>query len=942
MEEYYEFDCGCKFKILDSKVNKDGFPSMEYDFYNLRNCNKVWDLLETGNTKGVFQLESQLGQTWCEKFKPKSIDEIAILTSIIRPGSLEAEFDNKTVAQHFVDRKQGLEECTPMHPALGNILEETYNLSCFQEQSIQIARDIAGFDEGLGETLRKCLTKDTVFITATGPRTIKELYKGESKKVLSLDPVTGKNIFLPLKSVSYSGKKRVMRIRTEMGETICGTYDHRVYTDKGWKEIQNITKDDHVLINQRANIKGSRYFSNELMKLFGYFISEGCSSSGGVKITNSDEYVLSDITSSLDKLGEKYYIRKYKNGVKDVYITGSLRKFFLELFGRSKSRNKIIPNKILSSDKEGLKRFIGSYFSGDGYVSSKNLIGISSTSKEIILTLQAILITFGLNFSFRKKNSIYKGNIYHSYEITSANFLTVSRFRKLFGDNICLEKREKLFNITDKQPTSQCYHIPSSIIKKVSKNNQICDLEQKLVCGAIYNQNMSYDKADYINSMIQSDLLSFFINCDARFSKVRSVTSEGKQEVYDFEIDSNNHFAYANNILVHNSIGKKLVEKMAELKPKFIQGCVDNGLTEKDGEDIFSIIQSSERYSFNRSHSTIYSYLTYATAYIKVHFPALFFTSWLHDSKEKIDPTEERRDLIADAKRFNIQICSPTLEFISEGLGSEFFNTRDKVYFGLVDIKGIGYSEIKKLETEIKLAEKLLNKNVMKFTWFEFLCLVASKLKKTVVNNLILVGSTPGIESRKRMLLEYKVWEKLNDKETTWIINNYANYNSLSNSLKEYIKVDKKDDGPYNSASVKKLNGLIDTIEKVSYNTNDDPAWVSANEVHLMGVSLSSHVLDDYDISGDTTCKEMYDGKDSGTICAQITAVRETVTKNGKNPGQKMCFVKFEDQTDSIDGVCFPNVFLKDQDIIYIGSVVVASVKKGQGKGVIVNSLSKA
>ena len=240
------------------------------------------------------------------------------------------------------------------------------------------------------------------------------------------------------------------------------------------------------------------------------------------------------------------------------------------------------------------------------------------------------------------------------------------------------------------------------------------------------------------------------------------------------------------------------------------------------------------------------------------------------------------------------------------------------------------------------MAEKLLDKNVMKFTWFEFLCLVASRLKKTVVNNLILVGSTPGIESRKRMLLEYKVWEKLNDKETTWIINNYANYNSLSNSLKEYVKVDKKDGGPYNSASVKKLNGLIDTIEKVSYNTSDDPAWVSANEVHLMGVSLSSHVLDDYDISGDTTCKEMYDGKDSGTICAQITAVRETVTKNGKNPGQKMCFVKFEDQTDSIDGVCFPNVFLKNQDIIYIGSVVVASVKKGQGKGVVVNSLSKA
>ena len=109
-----------------------------------------------------------------------------------------------------------------------------------------------------------------------------------------------------------------------------------------------------------------------------------------------------------------------------------------------------------------------------------------------------------------------------------------------------------------------------------------------------------------------------------------------------------------------------------------------------------------------------------------------------------------------------------------------------------------------------------------------------------------------------------------------------------------------------------------------------------------MGVSLSAHILDDYDICGDTTCKEIYNGKDKGAICVQITSVRDTVTKNGKNPGQEMCFVKLEDQTDSIDGVCFPNVYSKYKDIIYVGSVVLASVaRSAQGKGVIVNSISK-
>jgi DNA polymerase-3 subunit alpha len=379
-----------------------------------------------------------------------------------------------------------------------------------------------------------------------------------------------------------------------------------------------------------------------------------------------------------------------------------------------------------------------------------------------------------------------------------------------------------------------------------------------------------------------------------QFEKIIGIKKIGTKKTMDIEVDSKNHIFYGNGIATSNS------------------------------------------------HATIYSYLTYATAYMKCHFPSLFFTSWLHDAKEKVNSTEEKRELIIEAKRFGIQICNPTLNYISRGYGSEFFNTKDKVYFGLIDIKDIGNSQIKKLEEAVIKSENLTGKTVDKYSWFEFLCLIGSKLNKTVVNNLILVGAVPGIETRKKMSLEYKVWEKLNDKEITWITNNYTKYTSLSNSLKDYLNVDKKDGGPYNSASVKKINGLIETLEAKMYNTADDPAWISANEVNLMSVSLSSHVLDDYDSFGDTTCKEMYDGKGSGTVCAHITSVRETVTKNGKNPGQKMCFIKLEDKTDAIDGVCFPGVFSKSQDIIYVGSVVLAKVKKGQGKGVIVDSLSKA
>ena len=60
----------------------------------------VWELLCEGKTKGVFQLESQLGRAWSKRTKPRSIEELAALISIIRPGCLKAFTEGKSMPQH--------------------------------------------------------------------------------------------------------------------------------------------------------------------------------------------------------------------------------------------------------------------------------------------------------------------------------------------------------------------------------------------------------------------------------------------------------------------------------------------------------------------------------------------------------------------------------------------------------------------------------------------------------------------------------------------------------------------------------------------------------------------------------------------------------------------------------------------------------------------------
>lgn len=128
---------------------------------------KVWDLICSGKVKGCFQIESHLGRTWCKKAKPRNISELSDLISIVRPGTLKFVYDGKSMAQHYVDRKSGLDEPIPLHPSLTDILKDTYQVIIYQEQIIQISREIAGYSESEGDVLRKSIGKKNAALLAS-------------------------------------------------------------------------------------------------------------------------------------------------------------------------------------------------------------------------------------------------------------------------------------------------------------------------------------------------------------------------------------------------------------------------------------------------------------------------------------------------------------------------------------------------------------------------------------------------------------------------------------------------------------------------------------------------------------------------------------------------------------------------------------------------------
>jgi len=118
------------------------------------NDEKTFGLLSQGDTTGIFQLESSGMKRYIRELKPDFFEDIVAMVALYRPGPLTAGLTDKYIA-----RKNGLEAVTYDHEKMRSALESTYGVLVYQEQVMQIAKDLSGFSGGQADTLRKAIGK---------------------------------------------------------------------------------------------------------------------------------------------------------------------------------------------------------------------------------------------------------------------------------------------------------------------------------------------------------------------------------------------------------------------------------------------------------------------------------------------------------------------------------------------------------------------------------------------------------------------------------------------------------------------------------------------------------------------------------------------------------------------------------------------------------------
>ena len=138
-------------------IKLNGKPPLDLEKLELDDA-KAYELLASGDTLGVFQLDGGPMRDLLRRMVPTTFEDISAVLALYRPGPMGANAHND-----YADRKNGRQEVRPIHPELAeplaDILDETFGLIVYQEQVMAIAQRVAGYSLGKADLLRRAMGK---------------------------------------------------------------------------------------------------------------------------------------------------------------------------------------------------------------------------------------------------------------------------------------------------------------------------------------------------------------------------------------------------------------------------------------------------------------------------------------------------------------------------------------------------------------------------------------------------------------------------------------------------------------------------------------------------------------------------------------------------------------------------------------------------------------
>ncbi|MDE1548972.1 DNA polymerase III subunit alpha [Jeotgalibaca caeni] len=326
--------------------------------------------------------------------------------------------------------------------------------------------------------------------------------------------------------------------------------------------------------------------------------------------------------------------------------------------------------------------------------------------------------------------------------------------------------------------------------------------------------------------------------------------------------------------LLRRAIGKKQKDALDREKERFVEGAFQKGYTREKAEEVYRYIERFANYGFNRSHSVAYSFIAYQMAYMKVHYPAVFFAALLNSVNTHSDKMQE---YMLELKKHHIPLAYPHINTS----GWRFSMKEGKIQFGFGSIKGLRRDFVKEILTERKEHGEYQD-------LVQFLRRISPKwLKEEVIQPLIMSGF----------------------------------FDSFG----------------YNRATLThSLPGILSSIEYSGNNIDLfhvlEPKYIQQEEFPLtklvemeeqyLGYSLVGHPLEEYSYlyqTGDMLYIAELAAKGTIQTMGFVKEIKRIQTKKG----DPMAFIQVTDATGMLSATLFPETYFQHMRYLKEGSLLV-------------------
>ena len=346
-------------------------------------------------------------------------------------------------------------------------------------------------------------------------------------------------------------------------------------------------------------------------------------------------------------------------------------------------------------------------------------------------------------------------------------------------------------------------------------------------------------------------------------------------------------FSMAEADTLRKAIGKKIKDLMMASKQKFIDGCQKNGIAKKIAVEIWSWIEPSADYSFNKSHAACYAMIAYQTAWLKAHYPAEFMAALITSEKNDV---ERVGYLIGECKNMGLEVLAPDINESYHGF--TVIPESNKIRFGLAAVKNVGENLVNEVVSQRKSGGKF--RDIFDFT---------ERINPKVINRKSLEA-----------LIKAGVFDAM------------AERNTLLANVEKLLEIGRENERNKSNGQ----QGLFAALPTAKINghslSSAHPAGKAEKlmwEKELLGLFVTSHPLEEYKDEMEKKCLKISRVKESQAarmvkIGGMISTVKKIITKSGK----PMLFMSLEDLTDRIEVVVFASAMEKNPAVFCESKVV--------------------